>query len=329
MGLMEVKVVAWAIEIRRHGGAKIPLILTGIRLAELDSRDFGDGVGLVGLLEGAREERIFGDRLGGKLWINAGAPEEKEFGGAEVGGGGDEIVLDLQVLQQKLYGEIGVCFDPADLGGGDDHGLRASLIKEISHGEGIDQIDFRAGLEEEIGVAYGLEFSNDRPANQTAVTGDKNGVGFIHGGEPSSRKAFVKPKPHDGGHQSENHFDSRESFPQIAERTFDFCFPEFPMKSLCFFSVFLVFFTGSLLGECRFCGSSSFGSGCSYSPTKVHEHLSDSDRCDFCGSKSYGSGCSYSPSGRHRHGHGEKCLWCGSSSYGSGCSYSPRKIHER
>ena len=95
MGLMEVKVVTWTIEIRRHGGAKIPLILSGIGLAEFDSCDFGDGVGLVGLLEGAREEGILGDRLGGKLWINAGAPEEEEFGGAEVGGGRDEIVLDL------------------------------------------------------------------------------------------------------------------------------------------------------------------------------------------------------------------------------------------
>ena len=215
MGLMEVKVVAWAIEIGWHGGAEIPLILPGIGLAEFDSRDFGDGVGLVGLLEGAREERIFGDRLGGKLWINAGAPEEEEFGGAEVGGGRDEIVLDLQVLEQKLYGEIGVCFDPADLGGGDDHGLRASLIKETPHREGIDQIDFRAGLEEEIGVAYGLEFSNDRPANQTAVTGDKNGVGFIHGGEPSSRKAFVKLKPRSADDQPENRFDSRRKFPQV------------------------------------------------------------------------------------------------------------------
>jgi len=195
MGLMEVKVVTWTIEIRRHGGAKIPLILSGIGLAEFDSRDFGDGVGLVGLLEGAREEGILGDRLGGKLWINAGAPEEEEFGGAEVGGGRDEIVLDLQVLEQKLHGEIGVCFDPPDLGGGDDYGLRTSLFKETPHREGIDQIDFRAGLEEEIRIACGLEFSNDRPANQTAVTGDKNGVGIFHGGEVSSRKAFVKPKP--------------------------------------------------------------------------------------------------------------------------------------
>jgi DNA invertase Pin-like site-specific DNA recombinase len=50
---------------------------------------------------------------------------------------------------------------------------------------------------------------------------------------------------------------------------------------------------------------------------------------EFCGSTSYGRGCSYSPSRTHRHGGGGRCRWCGSSSMGRGCSYSPTGAHER
>ncbi|WP_407446487.1 hypothetical protein [Fibrobacter sp.] len=55
------------------------------------------------------------------------------------------------------------------------------------------------------------------------------------------------------------------------------------------------------MSRCRFCGSSSHGSGCSYSPTGRHVHNADSSRCVYCGSSSYGSGCSYSPNGNHEH----------------------------
>jgi hypothetical protein len=84
------------------------------------------------------------------------------------------------------------------------------------------------------------------------------------------------------------------------------------------------------MSKCRFCNSTSHGSGCSYSPHKKHEHVENEKVCEFCGSSSYGSGCSYSPTGKHRHGHGaNKCIWCGSTSNGSGCSYSPNKTHEK
>ena len=82
--------------------------------------------------------------------------------------------------------------------------------------------------------------------------------------------------------------------------------------------------------QCRYCRSSSYGRGCSYSPHKAHEHTGTADRCEFCGSSSYGRGCSYSPTTAHRHGQdGRKCRWCGSGSVGRGCSYAPTGAHER
>lgn len=83
------------------------------------------------------------------------------------------------------------------------------------------------------------------------------------------------------------------------------------------------------LTTCRYCGSRSYGGGCTRSPHRHHEHNGDETKCEFCGSQSYGGGCSFSPSHRHRHGSsGGKCRWCGSKSYGGGCSFSPNKVHE-
>lgn len=87
---------------------------------------------------------------------------------------------------------------------------------------------------------------------------------------------------------------------------------------------------GWIMSKCRWCGSSRYGSGCSNSPTKKHEHNDDEKKCEFCGSSSYGSGCSNSSTKKHRHGSGSnKCRWCGSTSNGSGCSNSPTKKHEK
>jgi hypothetical protein len=88
--------------------------------------------------------------------------------------------------------------------------------------------------------------------------------------------------------------------------------------------------TGACMStRCRYCNSTAFGSGCSHSPNRVHEHTCDPSRCEFCGSTAYGPGCSFSPSKRHRHGQGSKCRWCGSTALGPGCSFSPTRTHER
>ena len=91
-----------------------------------------------------------------------------------------------------------------------------------------------------------------------------------------------------------------------------------------------VSYKGGFMTKCKYCGSSSFGSGCPHSPTKKHEHSGDEKKCEYCNSSSYGSGCPHSPTKKHRHGSGaNKCRWCGSSSVGSGCPHSPTGKHEK
>ena len=54
-------------------------------------------------------------------------------------------------------------------------------------------------------------------------------------------------------------------------------------------------------------------------------------RCMYCNTTSYGTGCPYSPHKKHVHVvDGQKCIYCGSSSLGTGCPYNPfSKLHIR
>lgn len=47
--------------------------------------------------------------------------------------------------------------------------------------------------------------------------------------------------------------------------------------------------------KCMYCGSTSYGAGCPYSPHKKHVHTADSSKCVYCGSVSVGTGCPYNP----------------------------------
>lgn len=55
--------------------------------------------------------------------------------------------------------------------------------------------------------------------------------------------------------------------------------------------------------RCMYCGSTSYGSGCIFSPHRTHIHTGDPTRCIYCGMMAYGSGCLFNPfSKMHIHG---------------------------
>jgi hypothetical protein len=48
---------------------------------------------------------------------------------------------------------------------------------------------------------------------------------------------------------------------------------------------------------CIYCNSSSYGTGCVYSPTETHVHMDSPGTCIYCGATSIGNGCVYNPYG--------------------------------
>lgn len=147
--------------------------MAGIRLAEFDAGDFGDGVGVVGGFEGAGEEGALGDGLRGHLGVDAGAAEEEEFAGAEVGGGFDEVVLDGEVLPEEFDGLFVVGEDAADFGGGVDDDRRAFFFEEFADGSAVEEVELGAGSSEDFGVSVLEQSPVNGAADHAAVSGDK------------------------------------------------------------------------------------------------------------------------------------------------------------
>ena len=47
--------------------------------------------------------------------------------------------------------------------------------------------------------------------------------------------------------------------------------------------------------SCIYCGSSTYGKPCLYSPTDTHVHMDEPGKCIYCGSPYQGTGCLYNP----------------------------------
>ena len=47
--------------------------------------------------------------------------------------------------------------------------------------------------------------------------------------------------------------------------------------------------------RCMYCNTTSYGTGCPYSPHKKHVHVVDGQKCIYCGTTSLGTGCPYNP----------------------------------
>lgn len=55
--------------------------------------------------------------------------------------------------------------------------------------------------------------------------------------------------------------------------------------------------------KCMYCGSTSYGSGCIFSSSRIHVHTDDPTKCIYCGMMAYGSGCVFNPYTKmHIHG---------------------------
>lgn len=50
--------------------------------------------------------------------------------------------------------------------------------------------------------------------------------------------------------------------------------------------------------QCIYCGSSTYGRPCIFSPTNTHVHMDEPGKCIYCGSTYQGSGCTFNPYGK-------------------------------
>lgn len=86
---------------------------------------------------------------------------------------GDHTQLDAQIVLQELHRIGGVGHDPADLRGGQHHGVRTDLAEEHLGPRGIAQIEPVAIAGDHL-VPLGGEAAHQRGADQAAVARDED-----------------------------------------------------------------------------------------------------------------------------------------------------------
>ena len=110
-------VVTRAIEVCRHHAAVIAAILAVVAFAQLDARNFGNGIRRVGRLKRATQQGIFLHGLGCQAWVNATATQKKQLLHAMDMRGMNDVGLHHQVLIDELCGVGAIGINPAHFGG--------------------------------------------------------------------------------------------------------------------------------------------------------------------------------------------------------------------
>lgn len=181
VAVFRVIVVAGAVEVGGHDAAVVDAVcgavLAVIAFTELDAGDFGDGIGLVGGLQGAGEQGVFAHGLAGVFGVDAAGAEEEELFRAMCEGGVDDVGLDHQIFVDKLRRVGVVGMDAADSGRGEidlvglfffEEFLDSGLVGEIELAVGAcDEVECLAGL---LGLLF--EHPEDGRAHHAPVTSD-------------------------------------------------------------------------------------------------------------------------------------------------------------
>src|SRR6188508_1010403 len=98
MTARQVVAVVRPVEIRRHDADVAASVLQIEVIAELDARDLGDRVRLVGLLEGPGEQIFLANGLRAVAWIDAARAQEHESFYSGAVSAVDEVEFDGEVL---------------------------------------------------------------------------------------------------------------------------------------------------------------------------------------------------------------------------------------
>ena len=174
VGVLRVVVVARTVEVRRHRRVEEDAVLLAVVLAELQSRDLRDRVGLVRRLQRTREEAVLRHRLGRVLGVDARAAEEEDAGDPGGPGPVDRAGRDRQVLVQEVRGEGAVGVDAAHLGRGDDGDVGLLGREECRDGRLARQVQLLPVPQEELRPGLLLQPAHERRTHHPVVASDED-----------------------------------------------------------------------------------------------------------------------------------------------------------
>src|SRR5215469_1817935 len=172
---LQIEVISGSVKVRRHGRNEICAMLSRISLTELDSGNFRDRIGFVRWLKNPGQKRFFLDGLSSKLRVNARTSEKKQLLHAEIETCRNQIVLDLQILQEKFDRKIVIGLNATDPCCRHHNGIGFICGKKLPDVLGVAQIQFTMCPNDDISVTVLLKVAKQRTAYQTPVAGNIGG----------------------------------------------------------------------------------------------------------------------------------------------------------
>jgi hypothetical protein len=155
VGILQMKVVAGAIDIGGHDRDEARAVLAIVGLAQLQPGNLGDRVRFVGRLERPVEQGLFPHRLRRELRVDARGAEEQQALDPVVPGLVNDIVLNHQVVMHEFRRVAAVGVNAPDPGRGKKDIVRAPLCKKSRNLSLVGQIELSAPGDEQVRVSSG------------------------------------------------------------------------------------------------------------------------------------------------------------------------------
>ena len=178
VAVFRVVVVTRAVQVGGHDAAVVDAVagtvLAVVALAQLDTGNLGNRIGLVGGLQQSGEQCVFGHRLRGLARVDAAGTEEQQLLHAVLERRINHVGLHHQILVDEV-GRVGVVgMNATDLGGGqiDLSGLLRSKKRAYSRLVGQVELFMGAGDDAFGHLAGGQQLANNGRAHHAAMAGD-------------------------------------------------------------------------------------------------------------------------------------------------------------
>src|ERR1700752_3487530 len=164
---LQVEIIPGPVKIRRHDRNEICAILPRISLAEFDSGNFCDCLRFVRWLKSPGQKGLLLDRLDRQTRVNARTSEKQKLLGAEIEACRNQIVLDLQILEEKIDRTIVIGLNAADSSCCYNNGIRSICREKFPNDLGVEQIQFTMCSNDEMSVAVFLKVAKRCTPYQT------------------------------------------------------------------------------------------------------------------------------------------------------------------
>ena len=169
VAVLQVEVIIRTIEVGGHDGNVVGAVLQVVALAHLEAGNLGNGVLLVGVLQGRGEQTVLLHGLGRVLRVDAGGAQEEQLLDAMGIGLGDDVALDLHVHHDEVGTVEHVGHDAAHKGCCQHHGIGLFGIEERLDLVLVSEVELAMAAAHEVGVASLFQIVPDGGTHKAVV----------------------------------------------------------------------------------------------------------------------------------------------------------------